>query len=126
MRLVTYAILLSSFLVSCSSTPVSTTRMLDARAEYELLMQNKDVDLMAAGQDSSETLSSLRTHSKVALVYIYPTRTSYDGIFWGGWVSIVAEPEEWSIKDNSLLFPQAISRIKDPPKQKLKKGTGGG
>jgi len=122
MRSAIYAILLSSFLASCSSNQVATTRMLDTRAEYELLMQNKEVDLMAAGQDSSETLNSLRTHSKVALVYIYPTRTSYDGIFWGGWVSIVAEPEDWSIKDNSLLFPPGFTKVKDPPRQKMKKG----
>ncbi len=101
-------LLISVALVSgCSMNRADSLRMLDKRAEYEDAKALEALKLKEGGISGFEgSPIPVRTHAKVAAVWIHMHPLPSDDYFWGGWVSLVYEKPHWKLADPGEL-PQA-------------------
>lgn len=87
-------------LSGCSSmNRADSLRMLDRRAEYDESENTKILPapgLKEAGLDGfSSGPVPVRTRPKVASIWIHPHEMASHDYFWGGWMSVVVEPDQW-------------------------------
>ena len=107
--------------VGCASRAPSL-RMLDSRADYDAAVPDSTPvpAVREAGIDGfRKSPVSTRTRPKVAAVWIHPHETATRDYFWGGWLSVVVEPDQWVLtKPNRLPEAEAVinSETAKPPK----------
>lgn len=122
-RLRILAVLASSFIVvGCGSlNRADSQRMLDARAAYDggpgSLGDN--VSVKEAGVEGFRNSPvPVRTRPKVAPIWIFPHETATRDYFWGGWISVVVESDQW-VMSKPQLVPKApgfeLTPYKAPP-----------
>ena len=104
------ALSLFLFMTACSTT--TGVRMLDARSEYEG-PEGLKLALKEAGIDGFRNSPvPIRTRPKVATVLIHPHEMPDRSYFWGGWVSVVVEQDQWVLtKPGQLPKSPGISEI---------------
>lgn len=89
----------SFFLSGCAINRADSLRMLDKRAEYDA--PQNTLPLPAAGlkeggiQGFNSSPIPVRTRPKVASIWIHPHEMASHDYFWGGWMSVVVEPDQW-------------------------------
>ena len=116
------ALTLSCFYFSlCSCATNTGVRMLDSRSEYEG-PEGLKLALKEAGIDGFRNSPvPVRTRPKVATVLIHPHEMPDRSYFWGGWVSIVVEQDQWVLtKPSSLPKAPGITEILAPVHKKQK------
>jgi len=118
--LLTLVALASSGLAGCAMNRAASDRMLNERAEYDV-GPGPDLALREAGLDGfKNSPTPIRSRAKVASAFLHPQPTlNPDFYFWGGWVSIVVERDEWVVKRLARM-PKAPAVIditnSSPPK----------
>lgn len=81
--------------MSCAGRAVSL-RMLDRRAEYEELGTRQELSVKEAGLDGfRDSPVPVRTRPKVAAIWIHSHEMANHDYFWGGWMSVVVEADQW-------------------------------
>lgn len=116
--------LVSSLLLSgCAINRAASLRMLSDRAEYDAGEISFDSNLEERGMDGYQNSPiPTRTRPKVAAVWIYPTDTAGGDYFWGGWLSVLLERDEWVPKKrNGTPKAKAIEEISKESEKKLSK-----
>lgn len=114
-------VLASSCLISgCAMNRAASLRMLGERADYEAGEMYFDSTLEERGVDGYRNSPvPTRTRPKVAAVWIYPADTAGGDYFWGGWLSVLLEQDEWVPKKrNGLPKAKAIEEISKETKKK--------
>ena len=113
--------LVSSFLLNgCAMNRAASLRMLSDRADYEAGEISSDANLEERGIDGYQNSPiPTRSRPKVAAVWIYPTDTAGGDYFWGGWLSVLLERDEWVPKKRHGL-PKAKA-IEEVTKEAVKK-----
>lgn len=91
---------ISLFLISgCSMNRADSLRMLDRRAEYEDPSGTGTLPPPGLKQAGVEGFSTapvpVRTRPKVASIWIHPHEMASHDYFWGGWMSVVVEADQW-------------------------------
>jgi hypothetical protein len=120
----TLVALASSFFISgCAMNRAASERMLNERAEYDA-GSGPELALKEAGLDGyRNSPTPIRTRARVAAAYLHPQATANpDFYFWGGWVSIVVERDEWVLKRLARM-PKAPGIIDVTPAKKNQKGA---
>lgn len=124
------ALLISSEILSgCSINRADSLRMLDGRAEYEDPKATHDLVIKEAGLDGfREGPVPVRTRPKVAAIWIHPHEMASHDYFWGGWMSVVVEPDQWLLtKPGELRAAPGIVDVTasgKPPAKPRGRGTG--
>ncbi len=106
--LILAGLLTSAFLTSgCSMNRADSLRMLDKRAEYEDMNNSKstfDPMLKEGGIDGfGQGPVPVRTRPKVASIWIHPHEMASHDYFWGGWMSVVTEADQWVLSQPGLM-----------------------
>ncbi len=85
-------------LTGCMSRAPSL-RMLDERADYQdPRASSQDLRLREAGVEGFRSGPvPVRTRPKVAAIWIHPHEMANHDYFWGGWMSIVVEADQWPL-----------------------------
>lgn len=104
------------FLISgCAINRADSMRMLDKRAEYDT---PQTVPMPAAGlkeggiQGFSSAPIPVRTRPKVASIWIHPHEMASHDYFWGGWMSVVVESDQWVLsKPGEMPSAPGVSEI---------------
>ena len=88
-------------LPACAMNRADSLRMLDRRAEYEDPARTQKLNLRESST-SGELPGSIpvRSQPKVAEVWIHAHEMASRDYFWGGWMSVVVEPDQWEMKRN--------------------------
>lgn len=122
----TLVVLASSLLVSAcgSMNRADSQRMLDARAAYDSGPSSvtNNLSLKEGGVDGfRDSPVPVRTRPKVAPIWIHPHETATRDYFWGGWISVVVESDQW-VMSKPQLVPKApgfkelpFTKIQSPP-----------
>ena len=83
----------------CSMNRADSLRMLDRRAEYEEPTIQETLPPPGLKQGGVQGFSNapvpVRTRPKVASIWIHPHEMASHDYFWGGWMSVVVEPDQW-------------------------------
>jgi hypothetical protein len=70
--------------------------MLDSRAEYEDPRAAQELLMKEAGIEGFRNGPvPVRTRPKVAAIWIHPHEMASRDYFWGGWMSVVIEADQW-------------------------------
>ena len=70
--------------------------MLDNRAEYEDPRAAQELLMKEAGIEGFRNGPvPVRTRPKVAAIWIHPHEMASRDYFWGGWMSVVIEADQW-------------------------------
>ena len=97
--LISVVLLISVLGLSGCMARAPSMRMLDKRAEYEELDEQRNVrqlDLKEGGIDGfSSGPIPVRSRPKVASIWIHPHEMASHDYFWGGWMSVVVETDQW-------------------------------
>ncbi len=84
-------------------------RMLDERADYagKELRVAQELKL-GGGQALHEETNGKPSRStpKVAHIWIFPHETPTKEYFWGGWISMVIEGDQWQVSEPQGLLPE--------------------
>lgn len=101
-------VLVSSLLLqACGSmNRADSSRMLDARAGYESgpNVVPDNVSLKEGGVDGFRNSPvPVRSRPKVAPIWIHPHETATRDYFWGGWMSVVVESDQWVLSKPQLV-----------------------
>lgn len=102
----TLAVLGISLLLSAcgSMNRADSQRMLDMRAAYGLGQMPPDGSLKEAGVEGFQNAPvPVRTRPKVAAIWIHPHETANHEYFWGGWISVVVEKDQWVLNQAGRL-----------------------
>lgn len=107
----TLVVLASSWLLQgCGSmNRAESSRMLDARAAYESgpSAVPDSVSLKEGGVEGFRNSPvPVRTRPRVAPIWIHPHETATRDYFWGGWISVVVEQDQW-VMSKPQLVPKA-------------------
>ncbi len=91
-------------------------KMLDRRADYEDKENPRpstDTNLREAGLNGfSSSPIPVRTRPKVASIWIHSHEMASHDYFWGGWMSVVVEPDQWVLsKPGEMPSAPGISDI---------------
>ncbi len=71
-------------------------RMLDKRAEYDDPGETQNLLMKEAGLEGFRNNPvPVRSRPKVAAIWIHPHETASHDYFWGGWMSVVVESDQW-------------------------------
>jgi hypothetical protein len=106
------AVLVSSLLLqACGSmNRADSNRMLDQRADYgsnpgaRFENSTGNVSLKEGGIDGFRNSPvPVRTRPKVAAIWIHPHETATRDYFWGGWISVVVEQDQWILSKPELV-----------------------
>lgn len=103
----TSLVLLSSFgLVGCGSlNRAESQRMLDARAGYGEVTSS--LSLKEGGVEGFRNHPTpTRNRARVAAIYAHPHEMPSRDYFWGGWISVVVEQDQW-VMSKPELVPKA-------------------
>jgi hypothetical protein len=121
----TLAVLVSSLLLqACGSmNRASSDRMLDQRAGYGGGPENhlETIALQEGGVDGFRNSPvPVRTRPRVAPIWIHPHETATRDYFWGGWISVVVEQDQWVMSKPQLVpkaaaFPELPFKGGPPP-----------
>lgn len=92
--------------------------MLEQRAEYDQAPGAfPEATLKEAGiAGFKDKPVPVRTRPKVAAIWIHPHETATRDYFWGGWLSIVVEQDQWVLTKPGLT-PKAPATIEISPTQ---------
>jgi len=100
------AVLAISILTGCGSmNRADSQNMLDQRAGYGKsdLLKN-DVSLQEGGVEGFRNAPvPTRSRARVAAIYAHPHEMPNRDYFWGGWVSVVVEQDQWIMSKPSLV-----------------------
>jgi hypothetical protein len=94
----TSAVLLinAALLTGCSMNRADSLRMLDSRAEYEDMKAVQELRMREAGIEGMRNNPvPVRTRPKVAAIWIHAHEMASRDYFWGGWMSVVVEADQW-------------------------------
>ncbi|MGK5086907.1 hypothetical protein WDW86_05065 [Bdellovibrionota bacterium FG-2] len=102
------------FSISACTNRAPSLRMLDSRAEYEGAAEVQIPSMREAGiGDFKNSPVPIRTKPKVAAVWVHPHETASRDYFWGGWMSILVEPDQWMLtKPKTMPEAPAILNTK--------------
>ena len=121
--LTSLALASSVLLGGCAMNRADSLRMLNERAEYDV-GPGPDLALKEAGLDGfRDSPTPVRSRARVASAFLHPQPTlNPDFYFYGGWVSIVVERDDWVLKRLSRM-PKApafidVTNGKPDPKKK--------
>lgn len=111
--LISVALASSVLFSGCAMNRAASLRMLSDRADYEAGEISFDSNLEERGVDGFRNSPvPTRTRPKVAAVWIYPADTAGGDYFWGGWLSVLLERDEWVPKKrNGLPKAKAIEEV---------------
>ena len=111
-----------SLILSACTNRAPSLRMLDSRAEYDDPRMSQELAMKEAGIDGFQNGPvPVRTRPKVASIWIHPHEMANHDYFWGGWMSIVVESDQWVLtRPGSLPNAPAIVEVtnKIPPAKK--------
>ena len=86
-------------LLSACMNRAQSFRMLDKRAEYEDMDDSKAISNPSLKEGGIEGFGNgpvpVRSRPKVAAIWIHPHEMASHDYFWGGWMSVVVEPDQW-------------------------------
>lgn len=118
----------------CSMNRAASLRMLDERAGYDSPEPPADTSLKEEGVDGfRNALVPVRSKPKVAAIWVHPHETASHDYFWGGWMSVVVEQDQWVLSKagrmptakafgdiTPLLRPKKIAKdaTEESPKKK--------
>lgn len=105
----TLVVLVSSFLIQgCGSmNRADSERMLDLRAGYGPHALNEDVSFQEGGVEGFKNRPvPTRSRAQVAAIYAHPHEMPSRDYFWGGWISVVVEQDQW-VMSKAKLIPKA-------------------
>ena len=85
-------------LQGCAMNRADSLRMLDRRAEYDSASGVGRLSLQESSSSGMPGPIPVRSQPKVAEVWIHAHEMASRDYFWGGWMSVVVEPDEWEIK----------------------------
>ena len=86
----------AAFLTGCSMNRADSLRMLDTRAEYEDMKAVQELRMREAGIEGMRNNPvPVRTRPKVAAIWIHAHEMASHDYFWGGWMSVVVEADQW-------------------------------
>lgn len=95
----------------CSMNRADSLKMLDRRAEYEEPTNSISVSEPGLKEAGLEGFSSrpvpVRTRPKVASIWIHPHEMASHDYFWGGWMSVVVEADQWLLSSPGAM-PSAV------------------
>jgi hypothetical protein len=115
-----FAVLVSFALLTSGCATDKSLRMLDARSEYENPAVLQSLMLKEGGLEGFKNAPiPVRTRSRVAAIWIHPHETASRDYFWGGWLSVVVEPDSWVLtKPGKLPFAPFTQEKPIEPKKK--------
>lgn len=91
--------LLSITLPGCAMNRADSLRMLDRRADYDSPTSAGRLSLKEGdGNNGLPGKIPVRSQPKVAEVWIHAHEMASHDYFWGGWMSVVVEPDQWEMK----------------------------
>lgn len=97
--LILAGLLTSTLLTSgCAMNRAESLNMLDRRAEYDSDNPSTPMTpgLKEAGLEGfNSSPVPVRTRPKVAAIWIHPHEMASHDYFWGGWMSVVVEQDQW-------------------------------
>lgn len=100
---------ISLFCISGCMNRAQSFRMLDKRAEYEDLDNPKSLSDPALSEGGIEGYRNgpvpVRTRPKIASIWIHPHEMASHDYFWGGWMSVVTEPDQWVLSQAGMMPP---------------------
>lgn len=94
-------------LSGCATDRAKSLRMLDDRAEYGNPAGPLDAPgLKEAGLDQFRNSPiPVRTRPRIAAIWIHRHETPSRDYFWGGWISVVIEQDQWVLTKPGALPP---------------------
>jgi hypothetical protein len=101
----TSVVLASSFLViGCGSlNRAESSRLLEERAGYGGPAKN-DISFQEGGVEGFRNSPvPTRSRARIAAVYAHPHEMPSRDYFWGGWISVVVEQDQWVMSDPKLV-----------------------
>ncbi len=110
-------VLASSFLIVCcgSMNRADSQRMLDARASYGGAVEKEDISFQEGGVEGFRNAPApTRSRAKVSAIYAHPHEMPSRDYFWGGWISVVVEQDQW-VMSSPKLVPKAKAIEELPP-----------
>ena len=86
--------------------------MLDTRADYDN-GDGPDLSLQEGGIEGFRmSPTPVRTRARVAAVRIHPAEMPSHDYFWGGWISMIVEQDQWILtKPKRMPFAPVIQEI---------------
>lgn len=113
----------AAFLTGCSMNRADSLRMLDNRAEYEDMKAVQELRMREAGIEGMRNNPvPVRTRPKVAAIWIHAHEMASHDYFWGGWMSVVVEADQWVLtKPGELPGAPGILDITHAGQGKVKK-----
>lgn len=103
-------LVISLSLAGCGINRAASLRILDQRAEYDENIKAEVTRYPQLKEGGLEGFKNhpvpVRTRPKVVAVYIHPHETATHDYFWGGWISVVTEKDQWVLTKPELT-PQA-------------------
>ena len=105
--LTSVASLISILLISgCAINRAESLRMLDTRADYDDPKTIQDLKMREAGIEGlRDSPIPVRSRPKVAAIWIHPHEMASHDYFWGGWMSVVVESDQWVLTKPGKLPP---------------------
>lgn len=110
-------LLSSAVVVGCGSlNRAESSRMLDARAGYGEVTNS--LSFKEGGVEGFRNHPTpTRSRAKVAAIYAHPHEMPSRDYFWGGWISVVVEQDQWVMSKPELVpkanvvepFPPALA-----------------
>lgn len=99
------ALLISLMFSACGINRAASLNMLDRRAEYEDdPTRGPSIALQEGGLAGFKNSPvPVRTRPRVAAIWIHPHETASKDYFWGGWISVVIEQDQWILQKPGLM-----------------------
>lgn len=89
-----------------SSCATNHRKMLDERSGNEDPPSEQEVQFYGSGADGfQKSKVPVRTRPKVSAVYIYPHELPDNSYFWGAWLSVVTEEDQWILSVPNSVAP---------------------
>lgn len=123
---------LGTFLVleGCATNRADSLRMLDNRADYSSSTDPLgQLGIKEGGLDQFRNSPvPVRTRPQVAAIWIHRHETPSKDYFWGGWISVVIEQDQWVLTKPGALpaapgittSPGQVPRVRAPRLMKTK------
>lgn len=102
-------LLISLLISACSLNRAASLRMLDERAQYEGLAPVPN--LTEGGLEGFRGRPTpARTRTRVAMVRVHPHELPNHDYFWGGWISVLVDPDHWVLtRPHKMAKAKAIT-----------------
>jgi hypothetical protein len=113
------ALAISALVTGCGSlNRAESSRMLDARSGYGGEGAAASLSFKEGGVEGFRNHPTpTRSRAKVAAIYAHPHEMPSRDYFWGGWISVVVEQDQW-VMSKPELVPKAnvIEALPPAPK----------